>query len=106
MRLHFLSHKFGRLVLPWALLIALGASLALPPSWFRTAVWAGEALLLGLAMLDPLVPHGWRAKRLSSPARTFLVMNGAALLAILVFVVPPQVLWKPTRVSTLPERES
>ncbi len=106
MRLHFLSHKFGRLVLPWALLIALGASLALPPSWFRTAVWAGEALLLGLAMLDPLVPHGWRAKRLSSPARTFLVMNVAALLAILVFVVPPQVLWKPTRVSTLPERES
>ncbi len=36
MRFHFLSHKFSRLVLPWALLLFAGASIALPASRFRT----------------------------------------------------------------------
>ena len=40
---HFMSHKVARLLLPFAILIALVSSFALPGIWARLAV-AGEAL--------------------------------------------------------------
>lgn len=99
MRFHFLSHKFLRLVLPWAVLAVYGATLALPDGrWKRFLLW-DEAAFLILAAVDFLVPKKWLLKRLSSPARTFLLMNAAALAAAAVFFVPAQTLWKPTRVD-------
>ena len=41
-----------------------------------------------LALLDRLVPSGFALKRLTSPARTFIVMNAAALASVVVFFVP------------------
>ena len=99
MRLHFLSHKFARLALPWAILLVCGATLALPASPFRRFLLIDELALVALAALDYLVPEGFFLKRVSSPARSFFAMNMASLLAIGVFVLPPETLWRPTRVK-------
>jgi hypothetical protein len=96
MRWHFLSHKFGRLALPWMLLLSLGATWMLPVSTVRTTLLALELTPVALALLNNLVPRGFPMKRLTSPARTFLVMNLAALAAPAVFVLPPEKIWKPT----------
>ena len=99
MRLHFLSHKFGRLALPWAMLLIAGATLALPASPFRTGLVVGDLALVLIALLDPIVPREFPFKRLSSPARTFLVMNAASLVALQVFFTPANKLWIPTKVD-------
>jgi poly-beta-1,6-N-acetyl-D-glucosamine synthase len=99
MRLHFLSHKFGRLVLPWAILIMVVCTVFLPASYERTISLLGEAALVLLALIDRWIPGGFPLKRLSSPARTFLLMNAASLAAIAVFVLPAQKLWKPTQAA-------
>jgi glycosyltransferase involved in cell wall biosynthesis len=99
MRFDFLSHRFGRLVLPWAILLVWAATLALPASPLRSFLLIDELALVALAALDYLVPKGFFLKRVSSPARSFLAMNLASLLAIGVFVVPPETLWRPTRVK-------
>jgi cellulose synthase/poly-beta-1,6-N-acetylglucosamine synthase-like glycosyltransferase len=99
MRFHFLSHKFGRLMLPWLILVFLASAVALPDSWFRTFLIGGAALWLLLAAANGFVSPASPLKRLTSPARTFLVMNAAALAAIAVFFVPPTRLWSPTQVQ-------
>ena len=99
MRFDFLSHRFARLALPWAILLVWAATLALPASPFRRFLLIGELAPVALAGLDYLVPKGFFLKRISSPARSFFAMNMASLLAILVFVVPPETLWRPTRVK-------
>jgi cellulose synthase/poly-beta-1,6-N-acetylglucosamine synthase-like glycosyltransferase len=99
MRFHFLSHKSSRLALPWAILLAWAATVALPASPFRSFLLTDEATLLLLAALDPFMPERGPLKRISSPARSFLVMNAAALLSVLVFMVPAGRLWRPTQVN-------
>jgi cellulose synthase/poly-beta-1,6-N-acetylglucosamine synthase-like glycosyltransferase len=99
MRFHFLSHKFARLLLPWAILAILAATLALPASPVRDAFLGGEIGLVALALADAYMPKWIPLKRITSPARTFLVMNAAAALSLIVFIVPPASLWRATRVK-------
>jgi cellulose synthase/poly-beta-1,6-N-acetylglucosamine synthase-like glycosyltransferase len=99
MRFHFLSHKSARLVLPWAILLIYIATLALPPSPFRRFLVIDEFALVVIVLLDRYIPKSFPLKRISSPARTFLTMNAAALLSLAVFFVPPETLWRPTRVK-------
>jgi cellulose synthase/poly-beta-1,6-N-acetylglucosamine synthase-like glycosyltransferase len=99
MRWHFLSHKFARLILPWALIVFAVSSLALPPGWPRILIWSGELALLVLAELAGVAPPASKIKRACSVARTFLTMNLAALSAVAVFFVPAQRIWKPTVAS-------
>jgi hypothetical protein len=99
MRFHFISHKMARLALPWAILLALGATVALDPSRFRTVLLWNEAALFALAAVDLIVPRWFPLKRLTSPARTFMVMNAAALLSIQVFLRSPQKLWRVSQVA-------
>lgn len=99
MRFHFLSHKFARLVLPWAVLLVAAATIALPGSSFRTSLLEGEGALVALALLDSIVPAGFPLKRLTSPARTFAMMNFAAAASAAVFFIPASRLWVPTRVE-------
>ncbi len=106
MRLHFLSHKFGRLVLPWALLSIACATIALPASSVRSVLLAAEASVLFLALINRIIPRGFPLKAISSPAQTFLTMNAAALLSIIVFFVPATRLWTQTRVETGKEAPS
>jgi cellulose synthase/poly-beta-1,6-N-acetylglucosamine synthase-like glycosyltransferase len=99
MRFHFLSHKSSRLALPWAILAVWAATVALPGSGFRTFLLTDELLLLLLAACDRFVPKHFPLKRVSSPAKTFLSMNAAALLGLAVFIVKPTTLWRPTQVK-------
>jgi cellulose synthase/poly-beta-1,6-N-acetylglucosamine synthase-like glycosyltransferase len=103
MRFHFLSHKFSRLLLPWAVLLTIGATFALPNSSLRFSMVLGERALVFLAFIDQFVPAAIPVKRLTSPARTFVAMNLAALAAAVVFFVPASWLWVPTRIEPIPE---
>jgi cellulose synthase/poly-beta-1,6-N-acetylglucosamine synthase-like glycosyltransferase len=98
MRLHFLSHKLGRLALPWALLMIAAGTLLLPGPSIRWGLVAAEALFVLLAAIDGFLPKGFALKRISSPARTFLAMNAASLAGLAVFFVEPTRLWRPTKV--------
>ena len=95
MRFHFLSHKFGRLVLPWAILTIAAGTLLLPEPQIRWWLMGAEAFFLLLAAMDGLFPKGFALKRISSPARTFLAMNAASLAGIAVFFIQPTSLWRP-----------
>jgi cellulose synthase/poly-beta-1,6-N-acetylglucosamine synthase-like glycosyltransferase len=98
MRFHFLSHKFGRLVLPWAVSFAIVGTLLLPDSTLRWALLAAEAMFFLLALADGFFPEKFPLRRLSSPAHTFLEMNVASMAGLAVFFMEPTRLWLPTRV--------
>ncbi len=97
MRLHFFSHKFGRLLMPYAALAAIASSFALPVPWRGIALAATGAVLV-LGLLDLLTPEGWILKRVTSPFRALLIMQAASLFSCSVFFVPARWLWKQTRV--------
>ena len=99
MRLHFLSHKTGRLVLPWTILAMGISTYALPASPLRAFLLGGQIAVLALAALDIWLPKGFILKRFSSPARTFVVMNIAVMMSIVVFFISPQALWGTTQVN-------
>ena len=99
MRLHFLSHKSVRLALPWAILAAWAATVALPASSFRDFLLMDELLLVLLPFLDLVLPQNFPLKRITSPAKTFMAMNAATLLAMAVFLIPPSSFWGRTRVE-------
>jgi cellulose synthase/poly-beta-1,6-N-acetylglucosamine synthase-like glycosyltransferase len=96
MRIHFLSHKFGRLALPWAILLVFAATIALPATRFRSWMIGDECVLVLLALLDRFVPHWLPVKRITSPARTFLTMNAASIAAMAVFFTSPDRFWATT----------
>ncbi len=88
-----MSHKFGRLILPFALLAIACASPWLPAPW-AAILLGGQGLFYGLAILDPLFPSGSAAKRVTSLCRTFCVLMLAALCALSYFFVSPDKLWR------------
>ncbi len=93
MRLHFLSAKYGRIVIPYCMVAAALATVGLPPYWRAAAAWA-QVLFYGLAALDVAVPDGAAVKRITSPIRTFVVLMAASLAAVRVYFVQPTSLWK------------
>jgi poly-beta-1,6-N-acetyl-D-glucosamine synthase len=94
----FCSHKLSRLLLPYALIAVFVASFGLPRPAAITAV-AAQLLFYGMAALDGAVPVGSLLKRITSPARTFVVLVLAAACAVRILFVPPQRLWVPTEAS-------
>lgn len=106
MRLHFLSHKFGRLVLPWAILLIGGATLAMADTPSGRFLLLDEMGLVLLALADRIVPAKFPLKRITSPARTFLHMNAAAFCSPAVFFVSPNRLWRPTKVKLVAQAAS
>jgi cellulose synthase/poly-beta-1,6-N-acetylglucosamine synthase-like glycosyltransferase len=99
MRFHFLSHKFARLMLPWSILLIVGATIALPPSNLKRWLLDGEIAMAALALLDFVLPRGFLLKRYTSMARTFITMNAASASAIVVLFTKAEKLWTPTRVK-------
>jgi len=93
MRLHFLSAKYGRIVIPYCMIAAALATIGLPP-YFRAAAACAQLLFYGLAALDVIVPDGTAFKRLTSPIRTFVVLMAASLCGVSVYFVQPTRLWK------------
>jgi hypothetical protein len=97
MRFHFVSHKLGRLLLPFGLIAIAVSTFSLHGPLFWAAL-VPQVAVYGLALLDPLFPRP--LKRLSSPARTFVVLMAAALCAVSILFVPSQQLWKSPTVET------
>jgi biofilm PGA synthesis N-glycosyltransferase PgaC len=97
MWLHFVSHKLGRLLLPWAAGLLLLSSFGLPNPW-RTLALAAHALFYALVLLDLVLPERFPLKRLTSPARTVFVLILAAFCAAFALFLPAP-LWGETRVS-------
>jgi cellulose synthase/poly-beta-1,6-N-acetylglucosamine synthase-like glycosyltransferase len=98
MWLHFVSHKVGRLALPWLALSALVSVSWLASPW-REAALGSAVVFLALGGVNSVLPQSSALKRITSPARTILVMLAASLCSISVFLVSPQSLWKRTRVG-------
>lgn len=95
--IHFVSYKFGRLGLPWALLLAAGCSFGLPGPWMWAALGA-QAVFYGAAAADPWIPDRWRVKRLTATVCTFVILMAAAACAISILFLPNSRLWSPTEV--------
>jgi len=91
-RFEFVSHKLSRLASPFALLAVLIASLFLPQPFYRVALVAQLMFyVLSLAALagvkiGPL-------SRIADPARTFVVLNTAAVVAFINFVTGRKAVW-------------
>jgi cellulose synthase/poly-beta-1,6-N-acetylglucosamine synthase-like glycosyltransferase len=98
MWIHFVSHKLARLLMPWAMLTALLASFGLPAP-FNSWALAAQGGCYGIAVADFLLAEGAPLKRLTSPARTFVVLMAASLCAVAIFFLPAEALWGQTQVS-------
>jgi len=91
-RFEFISHKLSRLAVPLALLALLIASMFLPAPFYRAALAAQLAFyalsLMALAgiKIGPL-------SRIADPARTFVVLNSAAMVAFVNFVTGRKAVW-------------
>lgn len=75
------SHKFLRLVVPWALLAALTAS-ALADGTFYRAAFAAQLAFYAIAALALARPAAARRIPLSGTAAAFTLLNLAALLSL------------------------
>ncbi len=100
--LHFASHKFGRLLLPFALIALAASSFWLPDPW-RLIALSGQVILYLAVLVDPILPEKTILKRISAPLRAFIVLVAAAFCALAVFVLPARQLWKETKVSAARE---
>ncbi len=88
----FVCHKLLRLLVPFALVGILIATL-----WFRSGLY-GLALILQAALYLLAALTIWRPKlgrisRVSNVALEFVVLNAAALVAFLYFITGRKVLW-------------
>jgi biofilm PGA synthesis N-glycosyltransferase PgaC len=95
--LHFMSHKAGRLALPFALIALLISSFSLPEP-FRAWLLGCQAVVYGLALLDFVLPRGFPLKRITAAASAFVVLMAAALCSTLALFVPARLLWKQTAI--------
>lgn len=95
MWIHFMSHKVGRLLLPYLLIASYVSSFYLPQPW-NLVLATGQLVFYGVAMLDQWVPPS-RIKKYSSLAWTFVVLMWAALCATSIIFRPSQSLWKTAR---------
>jgi biofilm PGA synthesis N-glycosyltransferase PgaC len=97
MRIHFVSAKFARLLLPFLLMLILFSSFGLPEPFAGITV-AAQAIFYGIAFLDRWIPEDRLIKSVSSPIRTFVVLMAASLMACKIFFIPAKDLWKETKV--------
>lgn len=91
----WLSHKLARLLAPWALLLALIASMLSTSPWMYWALIA-QLLAYAIASAALLAPRTARRVPLATAAGSFLLLNLAALLSLPRFLLWPDRsgLWK------------
>ncbi len=92
-RFEFVSHKLLRLVVPFALLAILFATLRISGVFYRVALIA-QLTFYGLSVLAPtkLLKHSPVA-HLADAAHTFVVLNTAAAVAFVRFVTRRRAAW-------------
>jgi hypothetical protein len=99
MWVHFLSHKIGRVLLPFALVAMLISGCFLPAPW-ALLVTALQVGFYAVALLDGFLPERFPLKRVSSLARTFVVLMAAAACGAGILFLPSGAFWKtPTKTS-------
>lgn len=89
------SHKFARLLAPWALLGTLLASALAHDPLVRLAFWL-QLAAYAVAAVALLAPRAMRRVPLASAAGSFVALNSAALLSLPVWLSgrDPLALWK------------
>ena len=98
MWIHFVSHKLGRLLMPFALIAVFIAAFGLPGFWAPVAVLTQMGFYT-FAIVDRWVPEGILLKRATSPIRTFTVLMSAALFAPVAAMSSSERIWTQTKVS-------
>jgi biofilm PGA synthesis N-glycosyltransferase PgaC len=101
LRFDFISHKLIRLVVPLALLALFLASAFLPGLFYRVGFW----LQVGGYGLSLLGWSGWKLGPLSpvaDAARTFVLLNAAAAMALANFVTGQKAEWTESPSSSQP----
>jgi poly-beta-1,6-N-acetyl-D-glucosamine synthase len=91
-RFEFISHKLSRLAVPLALLGLLLASLFLPQPFYR-AVLIAQFAFYGLSLVAIAGVKIGPLSRIADPARTFVVLNCAAMVAFINFVMGRKAVW-------------
>jgi cellulose synthase/poly-beta-1,6-N-acetylglucosamine synthase-like glycosyltransferase len=91
-RFEFVIHKISRLAVPFALLALLIASIFLPQPVYR-AVLAAQLAFYALSLAAFAGLKIGPLSRLADPARTFVILNSAALVAFISFVTGRKAVW-------------
>jgi poly-beta-1,6-N-acetyl-D-glucosamine synthase len=92
LRFEFISHKLVRLLVPFALLLALATAWFLPGPFYRMAFWT-QLGFYGLSLLGSTRWNLGPVSRLTDPAYTFVALNTAALVAFANFVTGRKTVW-------------
>jgi biofilm PGA synthesis N-glycosyltransferase PgaC len=92
LRFEFVSHKLSRLVVPFALGAIFISSLVLPGSFYRT-MFVLQVLFYGLSLLAGLHVTRGPLARVSDMALTFVVLNAAAAVAFVNFLIGRKAVW-------------
>lgn len=91
-RFEFISHKLSRLAVPFALVALLIASI-FPPQPFYRAVLVAQLAFYGLSLAALAGMKIGPLSRIADPARTFVVLNSAAMVAFVNFVTGRKAVW-------------
>jgi poly-beta-1,6-N-acetyl-D-glucosamine synthase len=91
-RFEFISHKLSRLAVPFALVALLIASAFLPQPFYRAALGA-QLAFYALSLIALVGVKIGPLSRIADPARTFVVLNSAALVAFINFVTGRKAVW-------------
>jgi cellulose synthase/poly-beta-1,6-N-acetylglucosamine synthase-like glycosyltransferase len=91
-RFEFVSHKLSRLAVPFALLALLIPSIFLPEPFYRVAL-AAQLAFYGLSLIALANVAMGPLSRIADPARTFVVLNSAAMVAFVNFVTGRKAIW-------------
>ena len=91
-RFEFVSHKLSRLAVPFALVGLLVASAFLPQPWYRAALIA-QFVFYALSVVAMAGVKIGPLSRVADAARTFVVLNSAALVAFINFVTGRKAVW-------------
>ena len=91
-RFEFIRHKLLRLAVPFALLAVFIASLFLPQAFYRAALWI-QVVFYGLSLAAVAGLNIGPLSRVGDAARTFVVLNSAAMVAFVNFVTARKTLW-------------
>jgi len=91
-RFEFVSHKLLRLLVPFALLAVLLATFFLPQPFYR-AVLVAQLVFYALSLVAIAGLKIGALSRVADPARTFVMLNSAALVAFINFVTRRKAVW-------------
>lgn len=98
----FISHKLLRLAVPWLLVVLLFTSASCGGAFYRT-MFALQIAFYGLAVCGALSSGAARWKPVTT-AKTFVMLNFAAGLALINFITGREVIWaRPSQTRSSPE---